>query len=136
LVGEGAGPVAAAYAPAGAAAKAGLSQVVSALTMTADRLPEAAPLLEWHEQRPGMAAWRLRHPNVDYRTYAHPLTADTLYFHAQYRQAQPNNGWTNKWTSNGDPLVNDKANLDGKNNSVWMEATGHGQYVGVTMSVL
>jgi len=74
--------------------------------------------------------------SVDYRTYGHPLTAGTLYFHAQYRQAQPNNGWTNKWTSNGDPLVNDKTNLDGKNNYVWMEATGHGQYVGVTMSVL
>jgi hypothetical protein len=74
--------------------------------------------------------------NIDYRKYAHPLTADTLYFHAQYRQAQPNHGWTNKWTSNGDSAVNNKANLDGKDNYVWMEATGHGQYVGVTMSVL
>jgi hypothetical protein len=74
--------------------------------------------------------------NIDYRKYAHPLTAGTLYFHAQYRQAQPNHGWTNKWTSNGDSAVNNKANLDGKDNYVWMEATGHGQYVGVTMSVL
>jgi protein phosphatase len=43
------------YAPAGAAASAGLSQVVSALKVTADRLPEAAPLLDWYEQRSGMA---------------------------------------------------------------------------------
>jgi Protein of unknown function (DUF2961) len=74
--------------------------------------------------------------NIDYRTYDHPLPPGTLYFHAQYRQAQPNHGWTNDWKTNGDPLVNDKTNLDGKDNYVWMEAKGHGQYVGVTMSVL
>lgn len=43
------------YAPAGAAAKAGLSQVVSALKLTVDRLPEAASLLSWYEQRSVMA---------------------------------------------------------------------------------
>ncbi len=74
--------------------------------------------------------------NIDYRTYPHPLPHDTLYFHAEYRQAQPNRGWTNKWNNNQDPLVNNKSNLDGKENYVWMEAEGHGQYVGVTMSVL
>jgi Protein of unknown function (DUF2961) len=74
--------------------------------------------------------------NIDYRTYAHPLPDDTLYFHAQYNQAQPNHGWTSDWKSNGDPLVNNKPNLDGKDNYVWMETTGHGQYMGVTMSVL
>ncbi len=74
--------------------------------------------------------------NIDYRTYSHPLPGGTLYFHAEYRQAQPNHGWTNKWTSNGDPLVDDKTNPDGKGNYVWMDAKGHGQYVGVTMSVL
>ena len=74
--------------------------------------------------------------NIDYRMYPHPLPSDTIYFHAQYRQAQPNHGWTTNWTGNGDPLVNNKANLDGKDNYVWMDAVGHGQYVGVTMSVL
>jgi hypothetical protein len=74
--------------------------------------------------------------NIDYRTDSTPLPADTLYFHAQYNQAQPNHGWTNKWTGNGDPIVNSKLNLDGKDNYVWMDAKGHGQYVGVTMSVL
>lgn len=74
--------------------------------------------------------------NIDYRTYSHPLPADTLYFHAEYRQAQPNRGWTNQWQYNFDPLVINKSNLDGDGNYVWMDAKGHGQFVGVTMSVL
>ena len=74
--------------------------------------------------------------NIDYRTQPHPLPADTLYFHAQYRQAQPNPGWTNQWYGNGGPLVNYQRNIIGKDNYVWFEAKGHGQCVGVTMSVL
>ena len=74
--------------------------------------------------------------NIDYRAYSKPLSADLLYFHAQYRQAAPAQGWTNRWQSNGDPLVNDKKNLNGEGNYVWMEATGRGHFVGVTMSVL
>jgi hypothetical protein len=74
--------------------------------------------------------------NLEYRVYAKPLPADTLYFHAQYRQATPNHGWTNQWQSNGEPSVNDKPNLNGEGNYVWLEATGRGHYVGVTMSVL
>jgi len=74
--------------------------------------------------------------NIDYRTESHPLPADTLYFHAQYRQAQPNTGWTNQWYGNQDPHVDYRRNIDGKDNYVWMEAQGHGQYIGVTMSVL
>jgi Protein of unknown function (DUF2961) len=74
--------------------------------------------------------------NVDYRSYGRPLPPGTLYFHAQYRQAQPTQGLTSNWKANDDPVVNNKANLDGKDNYVWFEAKGHGQYVGVTMSVL
>ena len=74
--------------------------------------------------------------NLDYRTESHPLPQGTLYFHAQFRQAQPNHGWTSEWANNGDPRVNDAKNLDGKDNYVWMEATGQGHYVGVTMSIL
>jgi len=74
--------------------------------------------------------------NIDYRTDSHPLPADTLYFHAEYRQAQPNQGWTNQWYQNSDPNVFYKRNLDGKDNYVWFDAKGHGQYIGVTMSVL
>ncbi|MBW4027887.1 MAG: DUF2961 domain-containing protein [Acidobacteria bacterium] len=74
--------------------------------------------------------------NIDYRVNAQPLPPHTLYFHAQYRQAQPNHGWTGEWYENGDPMVNYRRNLDGKDNYVWMEAQGHGQFVGVTMSIL
>ncbi len=74
--------------------------------------------------------------NLDYREQSHPLPQGTLYFHAQFRQAQPNHGWTSGWANNGDPRVNDVRNLDGKDNYVWMEATGQGHYVGVTMSIL
>jgi len=73
--------------------------------------------------------------NIDYRALAQSLPAGTLYFHAQFRQAQPNHGWTSDWQSNGDPKVDGKSNLDGKDNYVWMEATGRGHFVGVTMSV-
>ncbi|HET9308046.1 MAG TPA: glycoside hydrolase family 172 protein [Candidatus Sulfotelmatobacter sp.] len=74
--------------------------------------------------------------NIDYRAYSKALPGDALYFHAQYRQSAPAQGWTNQWRSNGDPNVNDKKNLNGDGNYVWMEATGHGHFVGVTMSVL
>lgn len=63
--------------------------------------------------------------NIDWRQYSSPLPAGTLYFHAQYRQATPNIA-----------VPNAKTNLDGKNNYVWMQATGRGQFVGVTMSVV
>src|ERR1700741_459280 len=72
--------------------------------------------------------------NIDYRSYGNPLAADQLYFHAQYRQAAPAQGTTNQWKSNGD--MDGKKNLDGDGNYGWMEATGHGHFVGVTMSVL
>jgi hypothetical protein len=74
--------------------------------------------------------------NIDYRSYPKPLPSDTLYFHAQYRQATPNQGWTNKWQVNWQEPVGNKTNLTGEDNYVWMEATGRGHFVGVTMSVL
>ncbi len=74
--------------------------------------------------------------NIDYQLYAKPLAPDSLYFHAQYRQASPNKGFSGNWKDNNDPLQNDKKNLNGEGNYVWMEATGRGHFVGVTMSVL
>ncbi len=74
--------------------------------------------------------------NIDYQALPQALPPDTMYFHAQYRQAAPAKGWTNQWQSNGDPPINTKKNLDGENNYVWMEAIGEGHFVGVTMSVL
>src|SRR5271165_18163 len=74
--------------------------------------------------------------NVDYRTCAGALPLDTLYFHAQYRQATPARGWTNDWVGNGDPKVNERRNLSGEGNYVWLDARGRGHFVGVAMSVL
>src|SRR3982750_939888 len=55
--------------------------------------------------------------NIDWREYRSPLAPDTLYFHAQYRDAKPNAA-----------VPEAKVNLDGKNNYVWMEATGCGHF--------
>jgi hypothetical protein len=74
--------------------------------------------------------------NIDYQALHQDLPADTMYFHAQYRQATPAKGWTTQWASNGEPVVNGKKNIDGENNYVWVEAAGEGHFVGVTMSVL
>jgi hypothetical protein len=74
--------------------------------------------------------------NIDYQALNKDLPADTMYFHAQYRQATPAKGWTNQWESNDTPAVTAKKNLDGENNYVWLEASGQGHFVGVTMSIL
>jgi Protein of unknown function (DUF2961) len=74
--------------------------------------------------------------NIDYRVDTHPPAPNTLYFHAEYRQAQPNHGWAKDWYENGDPQVNFRRDPDGKDNYEWFEAKGHGQFLGVTMSIL
>jgi hypothetical protein len=74
--------------------------------------------------------------NIDLRVYAHPLPSNTFYFHAQYRQCAPCQGWTSDWQSNGDERVGKKSNLDGEGNYVFLEARGRGDFVGVTQSIL
>ena len=74
--------------------------------------------------------------NIDYRQDSHPLPPGTLYFHANYRQTYPTHGWAKDWYTNGDPQINYRRNLDGKDNYEWFDAKGHGQFVGVTMSIL
>jgi D-arabinan exo alpha-(1,3)/(1,5)-arabinofuranosidase (non-reducing end) len=71
---------------------------------------------------------------VDYVTLP-ALPGDVGRFHAQYRQAAPNKGWTDNWKYNGDDPVGDKKNLDGTGNYVFMETTGRGHFVGVTHAV-
>jgi len=71
---------------------------------------------------------------VDYVTLA-ALPADVGRFHAQYRQAAPCKGWSDNWTHNWEDPVGNKKNLDGKDNYVYMEATGRGHFVGVTHAV-
>jgi hypothetical protein len=74
--------------------------------------------------------------NIDYQAWKQDLAPDTLYFHAQYRQATPAPGWTNRWEANDAAAVNGKKNLGGEDNYVWLEASGQGQFAGVTMSIL
>src|SRR6516164_9545739 len=38
--------------------------------------------------------------NIDYQAYAKPLSADILYFHAQYRQSSPTLGFPGDWVDN------------------------------------
>jgi hypothetical protein len=72
---------------------------------------------------------------VDYVTMAE-IPADLGRFHAQYRQAAPCKGVVDDWQVNWDKSVNDLKNLDGKDNYVFLEATGRGHFVGVTQAVL
>ncbi len=67
--------------------------------------------------------------NIDFEKHE-SLPDDVAYFHAQYRQATPNRGWTNEWTRNSDDLVDKKPNPDGKDNYVILEAEGKGHFVG------
>jgi len=74
--------------------------------------------------------------NLDYQLCAKRLSPETMYFHAQYRQAVPAHGWDSHWATNYEPAIEGKKNLKGQDNYVWLEATGRGHFVGVTMSVL
>lgn len=73
--------------------------------------------------------------NIDY-VALQELPAGLGYFHAQYRQATPCRGWTDEWMKNNEPLVNDKKNLNGEGNYVFLEAQGHGHFIGVTHAIL
>lgn len=74
--------------------------------------------------------------NIDYRTGPKTADNDSLYFHAQYHQAVPNQPWTTNWYANNDPSINYKPNKDGKDNYIFAEANGRGHYVGLTLGVL
>ena len=71
--------------------------------------------------------------NIDYQIVP-SLPDETLYFHAQYRQAAPNKPTMNDWQSNGD--ADKLKNLDGKENYVCVETRGRGHLMGVTLGVL
>jgi len=73
----------------------------------------------------GHDAIRALYFNIDYRAYSKPLPEDMLYFHAEYNQCAPCTA-----------VAGDGKNLDGKDNYVWVDARGRGQFVGVTMSIL
>ena len=73
--------------------------------------------------------------NIDWEKHR-SLPDDIAYFHAEYRQAVPNDGWTPDWERNGQDNVNKHPNPDGKDNYVFFEAEGRGHFVGVVHSVL
>ena len=73
--------------------------------------------------------------NIDWEKHK-SLPAETMYFHAQYRQQTPTDGWTNEWPNNYVPKINDHKNVDGIGNYVMMEATGAGNYIGATHSII
>jgi hypothetical protein len=71
---------------------------------------------------------------IDYVTLA-SLPGDVGRFHAQYRQAAPCKGWTDNWGNEYSSAINDKKNLNGEGNYVFVEATGRGHFLGVTQAV-
>jgi hypothetical protein len=67
------------------------------------------------------------------------LPADTVYFHAQYRQSAPHQGWY-KGNFYGNDFTEARRdprwrNPSGKDNYVFLDARGDGHFVGVTLSV-
>jgi len=66
--------------------------------------------------------------NIDYQTVP-ALPDDALYFHAQYRQATPNEAVV--FAAGQREL-----NVEGQKNYVFLEAAGKGQLMGVTLGVL
>ena len=63
--------------------------------------------------------------NIDYQILPR-LPENIGYFHAQYRQAAPCPGWSTAV----------EKNLSGKDNYVFLEATGRGHFVGVTQGIV
>src|SRR5207248_11570862 len=66
--------------------------------------------------------------NIDYQLMT-AIPDDALYFHAQYRQAVPNEAV--KF-----PSAKDEINVDGRGNYVFLETRGRGQVMGVTLGIL
>jgi len=73
--------------------------------------------------------------NIDWEKHSE-LPENIAYFHAEYRQQVPNDGWTSDWSRNGGDKVNTRRNPDGEGNYVVLDAEGRGHFVGVTHSIL
>lgn len=72
--------------------------------------------------------------NIDYEKHD-AIDADIGYFHAQYRQQAPTDGFTSDWERNGEDEINGHKNPVGEGNYVIIEAEGRGHYVGVVHSI-
>lgn len=71
---------------------------------------------------------------VDYELYKEELPEETVYFHANWKRNNPNNGWGNGLQTNS-PDVQGISNLSGEDNYVLLETEGKGHYVGCNLSV-
>lgn len=69
--------------------------------------------------------------HVDYETYDAPPTADTLRFHAQWRQERP----TTPVGPKPNVQLHGGVNLDGAENYVALDAVGAGQLVGLLLEI-
>lgn len=69
--------------------------------------------------------------HIDYETYATPLPADALRFHAQYRQERA----TTAVGPRPNVQLHSGVNLDGADNYVALEAAGAGQMVGLVLEI-
>jgi hypothetical protein len=69
--------------------------------------------------------------HIDYETYDAPPPADTLRFHAQWRQAKP----TRAVGPQPNVQLHEGINLDGADNYVALDATGAGQMVGLLLQI-
>jgi len=83
----------------------------------------------------GQSAINAFYYNIDWEKH-NSLPENINYFHAQYRQEVPTQGWTTDWQLNGDEKINTKANKSGDGNYVILDARGKGHYVGVTHSIM
>jgi hypothetical protein len=73
---------------------------------------------------------------VDYDTYDKPLGDDTLYFHAEFRRANPFGGWGHEIPVNRpEANIANKETLAWRNNYVILETRGCGHYIGCNLSV-
>jgi len=72
---------------------------------------------------------------VDYETLDE-LPADTVYFHAEFRRANPFGGWAHEISVNSPQAnISNKGTTAGENNYVILNTTGRGHYIGCNLSV-
>jgi hypothetical protein len=73
--------------------------------------------------------------NIDFVSFRE-VPGEMGYFHAQYRQATPCHGWTGAWQTGYEGSINERKNLTGEGNYVFLNAQGLGHFIGVTHAVL
>src|SRR5699024_33230 len=71
---------------------------------------------------------------LDYELYAESLPEDTLYFHANWRRSNPNEGWAPELQVNS-PEIQGTKNENPDENYVILHTEGKGNYVGCNLSV-